>query len=388
MTAPLADVRVVEMAGIGPAPFAAMSLADMGADVIRVDRPVAAEMATAPPEQDVLNRGKRSVVLDLKHPDGHAALLRLIESADVLVEGYRPGVMERLGVGPDVALRRNPRLVFARMTGWGQDGPLASTAGHEINFLAVTGVLGALGGAGGPPPVPVPLVGDYGGGGAYTVIGILAALWAAARTGRGQVVDAAMVDGTTHLMAATYSMLGAGRWSDSPGTNLLDGASPFYAVYATADGRWMSVGALENKFFAELLAKLGIGADMFDPGDQYDESAWPRLRSLLARAFRARTRDEWARHFATGDACVTPVLSLREGAEHPHVAARRSVLTDGRRIQPGPAPRFGGLPAEAPGSPPRPGDHTAEVLEAVGLCADELIERGAARGPAAVEADR
>lgn len=378
-TGPLADVRVVEMAGIGPAPFAAMSLADMGADVIRVDRPVGAEMSTAPPEQDVLNRGKRSVVLDIKHPDGHAALLRLIDTADVLVEGYRPGVMERLGLGPDVALERNPRLVFARMTGWGQHGPLSSTAGHEVNYLAVTGVLGALGAAGGPPQVPLPLIGDYGGGGAYTVIGVLAALLEASRTGHGQVVDVAMVDGTTHLMAATYSMLGAGRWNDERGTNLLDGGSPFYAVYGTADGKLMSVGALENKFFAILLRGLGISSDDFDPGDQYDESQWPRLRGMLAGIFRTRTRDEWAGHFAASDACVAPVLSMREGADHPHIVARRSVLASGRLIQPGTAPRFAATASRPPAPSPRPGQHTVDVLKEAGLPAQELIDRGAAR---------
>lgn len=374
---PLTGVRVVEMAGIGPAPFAAMSLADMGADVIRIDRPVPAEMKTAPPEQDVLNRGKRSVVLDLKHPEGLAALLRLVEDADVLVEGYRPGVAERLGIGPDVALARNPRLVFARMTGWGQSGPLAATAGHEVNYLAVTGILGSLGSAGGPPQVPLPLIGDYGAGGAYMVIGVLGALFAASRTGHGQVVDAAMVDGATHLLAATYSMLGAGDWNDARGTNALDGAGPFYAVYETSDGQWMSVGALENKFFATLLCELGI--DDVDPADQYDQAQWPRLRERLAAAFRTRTRDEWAEHFATGDACVTPVLSLREAAAHPHLLARRSVHEDGRLIQPGTAPRFAATADALPGPPPRPGQHTVAVLEEAGLPVRELIECGAAR---------
>jgi alpha-methylacyl-CoA racemase len=379
VTGPLAGVHVLEMAGIGPAPFAAMSLADMGADVIRVDRPVPAEMKTAPPERDVLNRGKRSVLLDLKHPDAHAAVLRLIDTVDVLIEGYRPGVMERLGLGPEVALQRNPRLVFARMTGWGQHGPLAATAGHEINYLAVTGLLGALGAAGGPPQVPLPLIGDYGGGGVYVVIGVLAALLEAARTGHGQVVDVAMVDGSTHLAAATYSMLGAGAWNDARGTNVLDGASPFYAIYETADGQWMSVGALEHKFFAILLQELGIGPDQYDPADQNDESQWPRLRDLLTGVFRTRTRDEWAAHFAHSDACVAPVVSLREGAGHPHLVARRSVLVDGPVIQPGKAPRFSATAQADPGVPPRPGQHTLEVLEEAGLSAAELVRSGAAQ---------
>lgn len=380
---PLAGVRVVEMAGIGPAPFAAMSLADMGADVIRVDRPVPAEMKTAPPEQDVLNRGKRSMVLDLKRPDGHAALLRLIETADVLIEGYRPGVMERLGLGPDVALGRNPRLVFVRVTGWGQSGPLASAAGHEVNYLAVIGVLGALGARHGPPQVPLPLIGDYGGGGAYAVIGALAALFEASRTGRGQVVDAAMVDGTTHLLAATYSMLGAGNWNDARGTNMLDGGSPFYAVYKTSDGQWVSVGALENKFFATLLRELGIGPAEFDPADQHDESQWPRLRELLTGTFRTRTREQWAAQFAASDACVAPILNLREGAQHPHVVERQSVLANGRLIQPGMAPRFPATTGRAPGPAPSPGQHTVEVLNEVGLSAEKLIDAGAARSGSA-----
>lgn len=375
---PLAGVRVLEMAGIGPAPFAAMSLADMGADVVRVDRPVPAEMRTAPPDQDVLNRGKRSIVLNMKNPAGHAAVLRLMESAAVLIEGYRPGVMERLGLGPEVALERNPKLVFVRMTGWGQDGPLASTAGHEINYLAITGLLGALGATGGPPQVPLPLIGDYGGGGAYTVIGVLAALYEASRTGRGQVVDVAMVDGTTHLMAATYSMMGAGEWNDRRGTNVLDGGSPFYAVYETSDGQWMSVGALENKFFAALLHDLRIGPDQFDPANQQERSQWDRLRQLLTSVFRTRTRDEWAQHFANSDACVAPVLSLREGAEHPHLAARHSVLVNGSMIQPGKAPRFAGADAAAPGASPMPGQHTVEVLKEAGLPVRQLIESGAA----------
>ncbi|WP_214106651.1 CaiB/BaiF CoA transferase family protein [Acrocarpospora catenulata] len=378
---PLAGIRVIEMAGIGPAPFAAMSLADLGADVIRIDRPVPAEISTAPPERDVLNRGKRSVVLDLKHPDGHQALLRLIDTADVLVEGFRPGVMERLGLGPGTLLERNPRLVFIRMTGWGQDGPLAPTAGHEVNYLAVTGLLASLGAADGPPQVPPPLIGDYAASGAYAVIGALAGLVEAARTGRGQVVDAAMVDGTAHLMAAIYSMLAAGRWNDQRGTNLLDGASPFYTVYETADGKWISVGALENKFFATLLRELQIGPDVYDAADQHDRSQWPRLRDLLAATFRTKSRDHWAEHFATTDACVAPVVTLREGMAHSHLLARRTVLVNDGHIQPCLAPRFPATAHGVPGPSPLPGEHTIEILDEVGLPADELIGTGAARTP-------
>jgi alpha-methylacyl-CoA racemase len=375
---PLAGVRVIEMAGIGPAPFATMSLADMGADVIRVERPGGAEMSTAPPERDVLNRGKRSLALDVKHPDGHAAVLALVDTADVLVEGYRPGVMERLGLGPEVLLERNPRLVVVRMTGWGQDGPLATTAGHEINYLAITGMLGALGSAGGPPQVPLPLVGDYGGGGAYAVIGVLGALFEASRTGRGQVVDVGMVDGVSHLMAATWSMLGAGRWNDARGTNLLDGGCPFYNVYETADGQWMSVGALEARFFTTLLTELGIGPDRFDPSSQYDEACWPQLAELLAAAFRTRTRDAWAGHFASSDACVAPVLGLRESGRHRHMVARGAILDEGQMIQPGLAPRFSATVGDVPGRPPMPGEHTGEVLEEIGLSTEALLASGAA----------
>jgi alpha-methylacyl-CoA racemase len=376
---PLAGVRALEMAGIGPAPFAAMSLADLGADVVRVDRPVGAEMSTGPPERDLLNRGKRSVVLDVKHPDGLDAVLRLVDTADVLVEGFRPGVMERLGLGPDVLLQRNPRLVFVRVTGWGQSGPLAMTAGHEINYLAIGGVLGALGPSDGPPQVPLPLIGDYGGCGAYAVIGVLAALFEASRTGRGQVVDVGMVDGVAHLMSATYSMLGAGRWNDARGTNLLDGGSPYYAVYETADGGHVSVGALETPFFTALLHGLDIDQDTFDPADQLDEAQWPRLREVVAERFRARSRDEWTAHFAGTDACVAPVLGLRESLTHPHIAARASVVADDRVVQPGRAPRFAATAGTALGISPRPGEHTAEILTELGLSPDELTASGAAR---------
>lgn len=364
---PLAGIRVVEMAGIGPAPFAAMSLADMGADVIRVDRPTSPELGTAPPEADVLNRGKRSIVLDVKDPGQHAALMRLIDTADVLIEGMRPGVMERLGLGPDELLARNPRLVFVRLTGWGQDGPLADSAGHEINYLAVAGVLGTIGPAGKGPQVPPPMLGDYGGGGAYAVIGALAGLLGAARTGRGQVVDAAMTDGSAHLMAAVFSSLGAGNWRDARGTNVLDGGSPFYNVYETADGEWMSVGALERKFFAALLDRLGIGPEEFAPGDQYDTTQWDRLGALLRERFRSRTRAEWADHFAGSDACVAPVLGLRETAAHEHTRSRRSIIEGDGMIQPGLAPRFSSSPDATPGAPAVPGRHTREILEELGV---------------------
>jgi alpha-methylacyl-CoA racemase len=375
---PLAGRRVIELAGIGPAPFACMALADMGADVIRIDRPSGQELGTAPPASDLLNRGKRSVVLDLKHPDGREAALTLAAGADVLAEAFRPGVAERLGVGPDAVWERNPRLVYGRMTGWGQEGPLAATAGHDISYIAVTGVLHAIGAASGPPQIPLALVGDYAGGAAYLVIGVLAALLEAERTGRGQVIDAAIVDGVSHLLASIHAMLGAGRWTDQRGSNLLDGGSPFYAVYQTADGRYMAVGALEARFFAELLRLLKIDPGDFHPAEQHTRERWPFLRQKLSDVFGTRTQAEWAEVFAGTDACVTPVVSLREAAAHPQVMARGSITDSNGILQPGTAPRFSRHPVTMPGSPPVPGQHTREVLRAAGIDPDELIRSGAA----------
>ncbi|MFC5061804.1 CaiB/BaiF CoA transferase family protein [Actinomycetospora atypica] len=368
-TGPLSGVTVIELAGIGPGPFAAMLLADLGADVIRVDRPSAPA-----PAADVLGRGKRSVVLDLKRPEAVEALLALTATADVLIEGNRPGVTERLGVGPDDVWARNPRLVYGRMTGWGQDGPWAHTAGHDIGYLALTGALHAIGPADGPPVPPLNLVGDFGGGSTYLVIGVLAALAEAARTGRGQVVDAAILDGASHLLAAIHQLLGSGRWTDRRGSNLLDGGTPYYAVYETSDGNHMAVGALEPKFYAEFVRLLGIDVD---PADQQDRAQWPALRAAIATAFASRTRDEWAAVFDGTDACVAPVLGLREAASHPQVAARGSVVEHDGVLQPGPAPRFSSHPV--PGgvaSSPVPGADSREVLAAAGLDADALLAAG------------
>ncbi|MGK5501482.1 CaiB/BaiF CoA transferase family protein, partial [Streptomyces sp. URMC 125] len=316
---PLAGVRVVELAGIGPGPFAAMLLGDLGADVVRVDRPGGPALGIDP-ALDVTGRNKRSVVVDLKAGGGPAAVLDLAERADVLIEGYRPGVAERLGVGPAECLARNPALVYGRMTGWGQDGPLARSAGHDIGYTAVTGALGMIGPAGGPPAVPANLLGDYAGGSLYLVVGILAALHHA-RTGggRGQVVDAAVVDGTSHLTAMIHGMLAAGAWQDRRGVNLLDGGCPFYGVYETADGGWMAVGALERPFYDEFARLLGLDADA--PGRD-DPARWNELREAVAARFRTRTRREWTEVFDGTDACVAPVLSLREAPAHPHLAAR------------------------------------------------------------------
>lgn len=378
---PLAGRRVIELAGIGPAPFACMTLADMGADVIRVDRPSAQELGTAPPAGDLLNRGKRSVVLDLKRPGGLEAVLTLAASADVLVEAFRPGVAERLGVGPDSVWERNPRLIYGRMTGWGQHGPLATTAGHDISYIAVTGALHAIGAANGPPQVPLALVGDYAGGATYLVVGILAALLEAERTGRGQVIDAAIVDGVSHLLMSIHAMLGAGCWTDQRGQNLLDGGSPFYAVYQTADHRYVAVGALEARFFAELLRLLKIDPGDFHPAEQHDRERWPILRDKLSEVFATRTQAEWTEVFAGTDACVTPVVSLREAPAHPQIMARGSITDSGGILQPGVAPRFSGHPVAEPGSPPAPGQHTREVLQAVGIDPEQLIRDGAAVQP-------
>jgi len=355
---PLSGCRVVELAGIGPGPFAGMILADLGAEVVRVDRPAAGEPGRAE-RFDVLDRGKQSVVLDLKRPEAVAAVLDLVAEADALIEGYRPGVAERLGLGPAQCLARNPRLVYGRMTGWGQDGPMAAQAGHDIAYIALTGALHAIGEEGGPPRIPLNLLGDFGGGSTYLVIGVLAALWAVRAGAPGQVVDAAIVDGAAHLLAMTHGMLAAGAWADERGVNLLDGGAPFYSVYATADGRHMAVGALEPRFYAEFLARLGLDED---PARQHDRSGWAGLRQRIANRFATGTQAEWTRVFDGSDACVAPVLGLREAADHPHIAARGTLVTRDGVLQPAPAPRFSVTPAAPPAPPPARGqDDPAQI---------------------------
>ena len=372
MTGPLQGLKVVEIAGIGPGPFAAMLLADLGAEVVRVDRPGGGGLSLG--DKDVLNRGRRSVAVDLKHPGGAEVVLRLAEQADVLIEGYRPGVAERLGIGPDACLARNPKLVYGRMTGWGQDGPLATTAGHDIAYIAVTGTLHAIGRAGGPPQVPLNLVGDFGGGSMYLVTGILAALWEAARSGRGQVVDAAIVDGTAHLSAILHGFVSLGLWRDRRGTNLLDTGAPYYDVYETADGEYMAVGAIEPQFFAELVRRLGIAERA---PEQNDRERWPELRALLGETFRTRTRAEWTEVFDGSDACVAPVLSAKEAAAHPHLAARGTLVERDGLTQPAPAPRFSRTSAELGLPPCGAGAHTREALAAWGVAdVDALVEAG------------
>ncbi|GGZ33841.1 CoA transferase [Streptomyces inusitatus] len=361
---PLAGVRVVELAGIGPGPFAAMLLADLGADVVRVDRPGGAGLAIDP-ARDLTNRNKRSVLIDLKTDDGPAQVLDLVERADILIEGYRPGVAERLGVGPEACLARNPRLVYGRMTGWGQDGPLADRAGHDIAYIAVTGALGMIGRPDEPPVVPANLVGDYAGGSLYLVIGVLAALQhARAEGGAGQVVDAAIVDGTAHLTTMIHAMMAAGGWQDRRGANLLDGGCPFYGCYETADGGYMAVGALEKRFYDEFVSLLGI-AD--DAPARKDFSRWDELRTVVAAAFKTRTRAQWAAVFDRTDACVAPVLSLAEAPRHPHLAARGTFVHHGGVTQPAPAPRFSATPGAVRTGPALPGADSAEVARDWGL---------------------
>jgi alpha-methylacyl-CoA racemase len=370
VTGPLRGVRVVEFAGIGPGPFCGMLLADLGADVVRVDRTAASPLgAGIPPASDVLGRGRRSVALDLKHPDGVAVALQLVGDSDVVLEGWRPGVAERLGVGPDACIAANPRIVYGRMTGWGQDGPWAPRAGHDIDYIALAGALHPVGPASAPPPPPLNYVGDFGGGGMLLALGIVAALVERSTSGAGQVVDAAMVDGAALQTAMVHGMLHAGLWRDARSANLLDGAAPFYRCYSCADGRFVAVGALEPAFYAELVRLLGLSADDWP---QYDLARWPQAHAAFAERFASRTRDEWAEVFEGSDACVAPVLSLTEAPEHPHNAARATFVDAHGIRQPAPAPRFGRTPAGPVGAPTTVGAHTDEVLAEVGLSSAEV----------------
>jgi len=372
---PLAGLRVVELAGIGPGPYAAMLLADMGAEVVRVERP-GRQGSSVPPELDVLRRNRRSVVLDLRDPRGVEAVLSLVAQADVLLEGFRPGVTERLGLGPEACWALNPSLVYGRMTGWGQDGPLAAAAGHDIGYIAITGALHAIGRAGAAPVPPVNLVGDFGGGSTFLVMGVLAACWEAARSGRGQVVDAAIVDGASSLTGLLHGMMAGDLWRDRRGTNMLDGGVPWYDTYETSDGRWMAVGALEPQFYDDLVRILGL-----DPAamDRSDPRGWPSIRALLVDAFAARTQAELAEMFEGTDACVAPVLSLREAADHPHLAKRETFVEVGGVVQPAPAPRFSRTTPGLPAAPPAIGRDTRDVLLAWGVeDVDGLLAGGVA----------
>ncbi|KRC53301.1 MULTISPECIES: CaiB/BaiF CoA transferase family protein [unclassified Nocardioides] len=374
-TGPLKGLKVVEIAGIGPSPHACMILADLGADVIRVERP-GGQMLTGG-SHDLLNRGRPSVALNLKDPEAVATVLDLVEQADVLVEGMRPGVAERLGFGPDECLARNPRLVYGRMTGWGQDGPWSQAAGHDMNYIAITGTLHGLGQTKDKPQFPTNLVGDFGGGSTYLVIGILAAVFEAKASGRGQVVDAAIVDGTANLNAMTSAFLAGGGFKEERAANLLDGGAPYYDIYETSDGEHMSVGALEPQFY-DLFVKL-LGIEGTAP-DRWDLARTDELRELIAATFLTRTRDEWCAIFDGTDACVAPILRISEAPDHPHIKAREIFVEHEGIVQPQPAPRFSRTKATL-SHPPAPGAgaHTREALAAWGIKdVDGLVERGAA----------
>lgn len=357
MSGPLTGVRVVVLAGMGPTPFASMLLADMGAEVVRVTRPrnrrgrALGQTEGMAPEHDLANRGVGAVEVDLKSADGVESVLRLAEAADVFIEGYRPGVVERLGLGPDVLLERNPTVVYGRLTGYGQSGPLSHQAGHDINYVAQTGALHAMARAGEAPRPPINLLGDYAGGALTAAFGIVCAIWEARSSGRGQVLDAAMIDGVALLTAKIQGLRAAGRYDDEPGTNYLDSGAPFYDTYRCADGRYVAVGALEPDFYHEFVSRLEV--DVRDWPEQDDKTAWPRLRERIAAALAAKGRDEWARIYAGTDACVTPVLTFDEAAEHPHNVEREVFRRVGDALHPRPAPRFSRTPARAPRAPER-----------------------------------
>ncbi|MGV3758549.1 MAG: CaiB/BaiF CoA transferase family protein [Actinomycetota bacterium] len=373
MSGPLAGVKIIELAGIGPGPFCAMMLADMGADVIRVDRAQNAMGGDpAAPPADVLNRGRRSIAVDLKNPDGVETVLSLIESADALIEGFRPGVMERLGLGPDVAMARNPKLVYGRMTGWGQEGPYAPTAGHDINYIALAGALEPIGRRGEGPVPPLNLVGDFGGGGMLLAYGLVCGILSARSTGEGQVVDAAMVDGAAVLMTMFHAFRAMGMWNDERGTNMLDSGAHFYDVYETADDKYVSIGSIEPQFYAELLRLTGLEGEELPW--QHDRNEWPVLKERFAGIFKTKTRDEWCELMEGTDVCFAPVLSLTEAPEHPHNVQRGTFIEVAGVVQPAPAPRFSGTPTSTPKPPAHAGQHTYEVLEEWGFDADRIAK--------------
>lgn len=370
---PLSGLKIVEFAGIGPGPFCGMLLSDLGADVVRVDRKGSGRASPA----DVTSRGRRSVALDLKSPDAIEAVLKLLESADGLIEGFRPGVMERLGLGPDVVLKRNPKLVFGRMTGWGQTGPYAKAAGHDMNYIAITGALHAIGTEDKPVP-PLNLVGDFGGGALYLAFGLMAGIISARETGKGQVIDCAMSDGAASLMAMFYGFKGAGIWKDERRSNLLDGGAHFYDTYQCADGKWISIGSIEPQFYALLLEKTGITDPAF--ANQMDRSAWPSLKAKLQDVLRTKTQAEWCAIMDATDICFAPVLDLEEAPKHAHNVARETFVTLEGVVQPAPAPRFSATPGAIQGPPPKIGAHNDEALTDWGFTAAEvaaLKEKGA-----------
>ncbi len=371
MAGPLQGIRVIEMAGMGPGPFCGMLLADMGADVVRIERLTASDRGIDfPPRFDLLNRNKRSVAINLKSTEGTASLLRLIAGADALIEGFRPGVMERLGVSPEACRSVNEKLVYGRITGWGQDGPLAQAAGHDLNYIALSGALHSIGPAQGKPTVPLNLIGDFGGGALYLAMGMLAAIIEAGKSGQGQVVDTAMVDGVASLMTMQYALMQMGIWKHPRGENLLDGGAPFYDVYETSDGRHVSVGAIEQRFYEELLQRMGL-QDAALPG-QNDRRGWQQLRERLAAVFATRTRDEWCAVFEDSDACFAPVLDPSEAVTHPHSVARGVYTQVDGVTQPQPVPRFSRTVSALRNAPPAPGSDTAQVLADWGFDASNI----------------
>src|SRR5436305_9312587 len=373
---PLEGVRIVELAGIGPGPFCAMLLSDMGAEVIRVDRAANVGRDIGREGEDprfaLLQRGRRNLAVDLKNPAGVDAILRLIDRADALIEGFRPGVMERLGLGPDICLKRNPKLIYGRMTGWGQDGPIAHTAGHDINYIALSGALHSIGEAGGPPVPPLNLVGDFGGGALYLAMGVLAGIISARTTGRGQVIDCSMVEGSASLMMMMYGALAAGAWSEERGKNRTDGGAHYYHVYETRDGEHVAIGAIEPQFYALLLKHTGLEEEELPP--QTDRAQWPGMQERLTRIFKTKTRAEWVEIMQATDICFAPVLRMSEALKHPHNVHRESFVEIEGIPQPAPAPRFLGTPTRVQRPPARVGEHTDHILKDWGFSAGEIAE--------------
>ncbi len=377
MSGPLSGIRIIEMAGIGPGPYACMLLADLGAEVIRIDRASAAGGGANP--TDVCGRGRRSIAVDLKQPEGVELVLKLVESADVIVEGFRPGVMEKLGLGPEVCLDRNPKLVYGRMTGWGQDGPLSQAAGHDINYIAITGALEAIGRKDSGPVPPLNLLGDFGGGSMFLIVGVLAALLESKNSGRGQVVDAAITDGVISLMSLIHGFKAMGMWETQRASNMLDGGAHYYDTYQCADGKYVSIGSIEPQFYALLAEKLGI--DIGEPGfgTQLDKGQWPEYKARIAEAIKTKTRDEWCAIMEGTDVCFGPVLDMDEAAQHPHNVARQSFVERDGVLQSAPAPRFSRTPGEIQGSPVAPGQNGEAILSELGLDAaaiDQLKSSG------------
>ena len=365
---PLQGVKVIEVGGIGPGPFCGMMLSDMGAEIVRVARK--GQFMITEPKFDLLTRNRRSIEVDLRKEEGAAAVLKMVEQADALQEGFRPGVMEKLGLGPDACLERNPRLVYGRMTGWGQEGPLAKAAGHDINYIALTGALHAIGRKGESPVPPLNLVGDFGGGGMMLAFGMVCALFESQKSGKGQVVDAAMVDGSAALMAMMYGLRASGLWTDDRGMNLIDGGAHFYDTYETSDGKYVSVGSIEPQFYALLLEHTGIDDPAFK--NQLDLTKWPEFKERLTEIFKTKTRDEWCDIMEGTDVCFAPVLSLDEAKDHPHNRTRNTFIEVEGVLQPAPAPRFSRTAPKTPNPPPKIGEHTEAVLADFGFGADDI----------------